>query len=148
MVVAPIEHIGEGPIPGLVLTHICIEQIHRNDMPGLTLYAILPGPDMDRAAFDIDRGLLVDQFREIIDRPRDRLLALPALRIQPLKKIPSPVQQGHRHHRHVEIRSRANRVAGEHTKPSRIGRHPGLKADLHGKIRDERWLLHHQWPPQ
>jgi hypothetical protein len=97
---------------------------------------------MDRAAFDLDRGPRVDQFREIIDRPDDRFLALPTLRIQTLEKVPSPVQQGHSHHRHVEIRSRANRVAGEHTKPSRIGRHPGLKSDLHGKVCDERRLHH------
>ena len=84
-------------------------------MPGLTLYAIPPGPDMDRATFDIDRGLLVDQFREIVDRPRDGLLALLAVCIQTLKKVPSPVQQGHRHHRHFKVGGRANRVAGEHT---------------------------------
>ena len=147
MVVAPVEHIGEGPVPGLVLAHIRIEQIHRNDIPGLTRYSIPPGPDMDRATFDVDRGLLVDQFREIIDRPGDWLLALLTVGIQTLKKVPAPVQQGHRHHRHFEVRGRANRVAGEHTKPSRIGRHPGLKADLHGKVRDEGWL-HHQWSPQ
>ncbi len=138
MVVSPVEHIGEGPVPGLVLTHIGIEQIHRNDMPGLARYTIPPGPDMDRATFDIDRGLPVDQLREIIDRPCDRLLDLLPVRIQPLEKVPSAVQQRHRHHRHFQIRSRANRVAGEHTKPSRIGRHPGLKADLHGKVGNER----------
>ena len=136
MVVASVEYIGKGTIPGLVLIHIGIEQIDRDNMPGLTRYAILPGPDMDRATFDIDRGLPVDQFCKIIDRPCDRFLALLTVRIQPLKKVPSAVQQGDRHHRHFEIRSRANRVAGEHTKPSRIGRHPGLKADLHGKICD------------
>jgi hypothetical protein len=60
MVVTPVEHIGEGPIPGLVLTHICIEQIHGNDMPGVTRYAIPPGPDTDSPTFDIDSGLLVE----------------------------------------------------------------------------------------
>ena len=147
MVVPSVEHIGEGPVPGLVLVHICIEQIDRNDMSGRTSYAIPPGPDLDRATLDFDRGLLVDQVREVIDRPRDRLLSLQTVPIQPLKEVPAAVQQGHRHHRHVEIRSRANRVAGEHTKPARIGRHPGLKPDLHGKIRDARWLSH-RWSPQ
>jgi hypothetical protein len=61
-----------------------------------------------------------------------------AVRIHTLEKIPSPVQQGYRYHRHFEVGGRANRVAGEHTKPSGIGRHPGLKADLHGKIGNER----------
>jgi len=88
MVVTAVEHVGEGSIPGLILTHICIEQIHRNDMAGLTGYAILPSPHMDRAPFDIDRGLLVDQLRKIIDWPRGWLLALPAVRIHTLKKYP------------------------------------------------------------
>ncbi len=52
MVVAPVEHIGERPVPGLVLAHIRIEQIYRNDQPGLTPHSIPPGPDMDRATFD------------------------------------------------------------------------------------------------
>jgi hypothetical protein len=79
---------------------------------------------MDRSTFNVDRGPLVDQFSEIIDRPCDRFLALPAVRVHTLKKVPAPVQQGHSHHRHIQIRSRANRVACEHTKTSRIGRHP------------------------
>ena len=147
MIVASVEHIGEGPVPRLVLAHIRVEQIHRDDMSGLTDDAIAPGPDMDRATFDVDRNPLIDQFRKVVDRPGDGFLGLMTLHVQALKKISSPVQQRHRRHRHIEIRSRANRVAGEHTEPSRIGRHPGLQADLHGEVCDERWL-HHRWSPQ
>src|SRR5215470_9634011 len=101
MVIASIEHIGKRPVPRLVLAYICVEQIHRHDMPGLTCYAVLPGPDMDLATFDVDRSPLVDRFSEIIDRPRNWFLALATLAVHSLEKISAPVQQGHRHHRHV-----------------------------------------------
>ena len=138
MVVASIEHIREGPVPRLFsLTSVssrytgttCPDSPVTRYLQALT-WTVRPSISTVARSSNSSAKSLTGQATGSS--------TLPALRIQSLKKVPTPVQQGHRHHRHIEIRSRANRVAGEHTEPSRIGRHPGLKADLHGKIGDAR----------
>src|SRR6266508_5349696 len=68
--------------------------------------------------------------------PLDRRLLLPAPLVECLVEVAFAKEQRYSHHRDPQIGAGFQGVSGEHTKPTRVGRHTLTDGDFHREISD------------
>lgn len=127
-------------ILGCILRKVCIEQQHRLPPAEMTLDHVQPRADPDQPRIDRHCDLGLQEPGPVRWLPRIRVLALMSLLVDFLSKVPCPAHETHGHQRQSQVGCGAHRVAGEDAQTACIGRDFVAQGDLHGEVRDARFV--------
>jgi hypothetical protein len=89
--VAPVQPMRQRPVPIRIFGQIGVQQVDRNHRPRSAADVVLPGAQLDRAAFERDRGPVRELSHEILDDPLDGGFRLPAAVVECLVEVTPPV---------------------------------------------------------
>src|SRR3990172_10399311 len=103
MIVAAVEIVGQGLIPGTVFRQGSVQQIDRNGMPEYPVDKISPGADSYATPLDVHRPNRFHPLQHRLRTPDDRLLALIPSFIQSLPEVALAVEQGEARHGNFQI---------------------------------------------
>jgi hypothetical protein len=99
MRVAPVQPVCQRTVPVGVFGQIGVQQVDRNHRPRSASDIVLPGAQLDRAAFKGDRRPVRQLPHKILHDPLDGGLRLPAAAVEGLVEVTLAVQQCDGHHR-------------------------------------------------
>ena len=101
--VAPVEGVGQRAVPGGVARQVGVKQQHGHLVAADAPDQILPRPQVHRPSLEGDLRAARQLAAELCNWPILRTLGLPSVRVEVLREVTLPMEQGDRHHSHLEI---------------------------------------------
>lgn len=89
--VAPVQPMRQRAVPGRIFGQIGVQQVNRDHRARRAADVVLPGAQLDRAAFERDRGPVRQLPHKILHDPLDGVLRLPAAAVECLVEVPLAV---------------------------------------------------------